>query len=93
MGYGNLAYKYDYTEEERQQQRKKAIKKPNNDKAKSKRRVAQLSYAGKIVAVLVVAIITHGAVTTMIYSISVVYAILFAVLLARSLTLKPAKNN
>lgn len=55
MGYGNLAYKYDYTEEERQQQRKKAIKKPNNDKAKSKRRVAQLSYAGKIAAVLVVA--------------------------------------
>ena len=56
MGYGNLAYKYDYTEEERQQQRKQAIKKPNNDKAKSKQKTAQLSYAGKIAAVLVVAV-------------------------------------
>ena len=56
MGYGNLAYKYDYTEEERQQQRKKAIKKPNNNKAKSKKKTAQLSYAGKIAAVLVVAV-------------------------------------
>ena len=55
MGYGNLAYKYDYTEEERQQQRKKAIKKPNNDTRKRKKTSVRLSYAGKIASVLVVA--------------------------------------
>lgn len=55
MGYGNLAYKYDYTEEERQQQQKKAIKKPNTRIVKRKKKSAQLSYAAKIASVLVVA--------------------------------------
>ena len=52
-----------------------------------------ISSAIGIVAVLVVSTIMHGAVTTMIYSIAIVYAILFAILLARSLMLKPVKNN
>ena len=55
MGYGNLAYQYDYTEEERQQYRKKAIKKPNTKTVKRTKQAAKLSYVGKIASVLVVA--------------------------------------
>lgn len=55
MGYGNLAYKYDYTEEERQNQRKKDVKKRNTSPVKHRKKVKKLSYAAKIASVLVVA--------------------------------------
>lgn len=55
MGYGNLAYKYDYTEEERQNQRKKNVKKQNTSPLKHKKKAKKLSYAAKIASVLMVA--------------------------------------
>lgn len=56
MGYGNLAYKYDYTEEERQQQQRKRVKKQNTQPSKGKKKSARLSYAAKVASVLIVAV-------------------------------------
>ncbi len=53
---GNLAYKYDYTKEYKEEQQKRAPKKQNVAPARRKKQVHALSYAGKIAAVLVVAV-------------------------------------
>lgn len=55
MGYGNLAYKYDYAEEKRQEQQKKRVKKQNTAPARGKKKAVGLSYASKVAALLVVA--------------------------------------
>lgn len=53
MGYGNLAYKYDYTEEKTKQNTK--VKKQNTAPGKQRKKAKKLSYASKIASVLVVA--------------------------------------
>lgn len=55
MGYGNLAYKYDYAEEQRQEQQKKKVKKQNTAPKKGKKKAVGLSYASKVASVLIVA--------------------------------------
>lgn len=52
-----------------------------------------ISSAMGIAGVLVVATLLHTVVSAMIYRISIIYAILFVVLLVRSLTLKPVTNQ
>ena len=56
MGYGNLAYKYDYAEEKRQEQQKKQAKKQNTAPARAKKKATGLSYASRLAAVFVVAV-------------------------------------
>lgn len=52
MGYGNLAYKYDYTEEQHEKQKKNINRKKPAKRAK---KTKKLSYAAKIASVLMVA--------------------------------------
>lgn len=56
MIYGNLAYKYDYIEDKTDREQRKKQPKPNAGGIKRKREQKELSYAAKIMLVLVTAV-------------------------------------
>ena len=55
MIYGNLAYKYDYSENEAIYEEKKQVKKVEKKPQKRRKKKTELSYGGKILSVLTVA--------------------------------------
>lgn len=56
MIYGNLAYKYDYIEDKKDREQQKKQPKPNTAGRKRRREQKELSYAAKIMLVLVTAV-------------------------------------
>lgn len=52
MAYDNLAYKYDYREEEKPRQQRNTVEK---NRAKSRKKKSEISYPGKVISVLVLA--------------------------------------
>ena len=52
MTYGNLAYKYDYREEEKPREQKSTV---NKKRVKSRKKKNEISYLSKVISVLVLA--------------------------------------